>query len=411
MSESWCEDVEGRLRKIPSRRVVVAHLERPRGSRMAWFAAVTSMIAVLASGCRGLDARPGKDAGTKEDALDDLGTWILMDIPTSADLLSGASLSSDLYVVGSSATILRSTNMGSNWVTAGVADFGGGYSYPKFRSIGGSGARDIWVAGDLTSSQGILIHSTDRGQSWETIDIGISNSLQGVWSADVDHVYVVSYDGGIVSTSNGGAQWSCVFDDPNILLWGVWGSRINDIYAVGATVAFSITDADLSNVGDGGAAEGGVLSITGGVVLHSSDEGLTWQTMTAAPCPLWHVSGVPDGTAVYAAGSCGTIAWTTDHGASWSTTGDPAVGNVLELTSVAVSPGGVPCFTSPSGIVGWVVASASGWSARGVESLPARLYEGGTAVRTTPLGLWFDSDGSPWAVGSSGFLWHDSASR
>jgi photosystem II stability/assembly factor-like uncharacterized protein len=270
------------------------------------------------------------------------------------------------------------------------------------------------------------MHTTDRGQSWQRVEVGTSSSLLGVWPIDRDRVLVTTEDGEILGTADGGAHWTALFSDPRMVLFGIWGSASNDLYVVGGVATAGDGDAG-ANAPDGGTApDGGADATTtyAGVVLHSSDGGASWQTVAdaATACLLRHVSGTPDGATVYAAGDCGSVAHTTDHGASWSRSGTTAVAvndNDYDFTisDVWVSPAGTSYlledgsgYVNPDSPYDQHVCRAIDveldgallTQTTGCERLPP---SGGFSA--TPMGVWGTADDDVWIVGFS-ILWHRS---
>src|SRR6478736_1218564 len=113
------------------------------------------------------------------------------------------------------------------------------------------------MAGASAPETGVLMHTSDRGQSWQQSDVGMVTPIDGVWSLDREHV-VAATGGGQILATDGGGTWQTTFSDPHMMLWGVWGSAGGEVYVVGGVEV---------------SANGGAYNVPvyRGVVLHSAD--------------------------------------------------------------------------------------------------------------------------------------------
>jgi len=94
--------------------------------------------------------------------------------------------STNIYAVGASGTILKSTNNGSSWtkMTTPVTS--------TLRSINGTGASNIVAVGD----GGVILHY--NGTAWTQLTSGTTVALKGVWSSTSGDVYAVGSNGTIL---------------------------------------------------------------------------------------------------------------------------------------------------------------------------------------------------------------------
>ena len=241
--------------------------------------------------------------------------WSVQNLPAPAQPRALRGVGADLYVAGDHGMVLRTSDGARTWIDVSIPPASVGAtiaSYPGVDAIGASAVDDVWVAGAAAPESGLLMHTTDRGQSWQRIDVGTASPFFGVWPIDRDRVVVTTAGGQILATADGGATWTTTFSDPRMVLWGAWGSASSDLYVVGgvAIVGDGGVGADVpagAAVPNGGAA---IPPAYGGVVLHSSDGGTTWLNVADAATPglLWRVSGTADGATVYAVGACGSVA-------------------------------------------------------------------------------------------------------
>jgi photosystem II stability/assembly factor-like uncharacterized protein len=311
---------------------------------------------------------------------------------------------------------MRSSDGAQTWADVTISPAATGstlQSYPVFQAIGASAVDDVWVAGGPTPDSGVLMHTADRGQTWQRVDVGAVSPLLGIWAIDRARVVLPTSGGQILVTADGGASWTIAFSDPGMVLWGAWGSAGGgDLYVVGgATVVGD------GGVGDG-AADSGIPTYTG-VVLRSSDGGATWQNIAGAStaCILWRVSGTADGATVYAVGDCGSVASTTDHGATWTISGATRAGENYGVSDVWVSPTGTSYLVLDGR--GWNPNSADQHVCRGVEvgdngALVAVstgcevLPPSSSGSSSSPLAIWGTTDDDVWVAGVYTPLWHRS---
>ena len=60
-----------------------------------------------------------------------------------------------------------------------------------------------WVVGD----NGMLLETTDGGNTWNQVTSPTSSNLNKIWFADSTHGWISGDNGTILSTTDGGAQW------------------------------------------------------------------------------------------------------------------------------------------------------------------------------------------------------------
>jgi hypothetical protein len=145
-------------------------------------------------------------------------------------------------------------------------------------------------------------------------------------------------------------------------------------------------------------------------VLRSSDAGVTWSVVLRdAPCQLWNIAGTPDGRSIYAAGNCGTVAWSEDHGSTWSSTGAAwratSDRRTVPVRGVYLSSAGRRYFALDYEVCASVYVVDNLESRGGCEPLPWREYDGGGRSVGSPLGVWGAGDDDVWVYGVGSMLW------
>lgn len=286
------------------------------------------------------------------EALEDrllLSGWTAQDSGT-ADLLRGVwgSGPNDIFAVGRNGdpTVQSYGVMdhfdGTRWTAQQVG------TYPLV-AVGGSGPDDIYAVGGLLGSPGVVLHSSDDGQSWLPVtsfpqaSLPSSSVLRGVWADPAGDVYITGGNGVVVYSHDHGSTWTIA---SNLAfqgsIYGVWGSEGDDVYVAGAPASVQhstdggttwtsqtlATDNLLGVWGSGGNdvyAVGG--SASSGLIFHSSDGGATWASedsgVSSELIGVWG-SGPND---VYAVGFNGTILHSTGDG-SWTTEDSGTVNNL-----------------------------------------------------------------------------------
>jgi photosystem II stability/assembly factor-like uncharacterized protein len=322
---------------------------------------------------------PTPDASTDDASTPAPGAlnWTSRASLTGADFRAIWGSGSDIFAAGNGDVIAHSGDSGMTWesIATGlqVAD-----GWPQLRHIAGSGPTDVWIVGDSSDMATVLLHSTDHGQSWQSVPVIGSRQLESVWATDTMHVRVADHDGDVFSSTDGGATWTQVSLGADVNLFGLWGVGDQEVYAVGAR-------------GDKGA------------MFHSPTAGQTWDEINVAPTgPLWNVWGTPDGRKVYAAGAAASLAWTADHAMTWTARREVGASPAYDLADVWVAPGdGALFIATPSGLVVDVEYKDTGSVQMTYESMPA-----GDDGSQSVAAVWGRGSGDAWAVGPGGTLRH-----
>ncbi len=239
------------------------------------------------------------------------------------------------------------------WAQPAEDGLGGNY----LSDVSFAGATHGWAVGGWN---GVIVATTDGGESWERQDSGTSTELTGVSFVDRNRGWAVGFNGTILSTRDGGQTWSHQYSPGGDYLavsfvdrthgWAVgncgvisattdggatWSSQVPPPAPMTCNNA-TLTDVEFVDRNHGWA-------VGGDVILSTSDGGATW-TSQAMPASLYDAFFL-DARRGWAVG-LNTVLATTDGGETWVD-----LGLDLENTSLLSV-----AFANRN--VGWVVGSA-----------------------------------------------------
>jgi len=204
----------------------------------------------------------------------------------------------EVFAVGDYGTILHTTDSGSNWslMLSGIT--------VNIYGVWGTSATNVIAVGDSGN-----IRKYD-GSTWSAMTSGTTKRLRDVWGTASDNVIAVGEDGTIRKYN--GTSWGSMTSNTTLTLQGVWGSSSSNVFAVG------------------GAKE----NQTGSAIIQKYN-GTAWSNnLTYTSIPRFHdVWGTSD-TNVYVVGEAGTILHTTDGGTTWNTMSVPSGVNTVTLRDI-----------------------------------------------------------------------------
>jgi photosystem II stability/assembly factor-like uncharacterized protein len=263
-------------------------------------------------------------------------TWTQQASGTTADLYEVAAIDAQIaWVVGDIdngyGVILHTTNGGQTWERQGSAATIGDRGFIDLTAVD---AQTAWAVG----GHGLLVKTTDGGDSWQSqMAYGLSDN-NGACAVDGNTAWVASDYGAMHRTTDGGAVWN--EQAPTLpggfYLLGVSGLGPNTAWVVG----------------------GGTVFPAGGIILHTTDAGTTWQIQsTPVDVTLRRVSFVepPCTITPSVASGHGTIspasAQTVPYGATPTFSFTPDVGyhvSGVSLDGTPVSMTAANAYTLPT---------------------------------------------------------------
>jgi photosystem II stability/assembly factor-like uncharacterized protein len=198
-----------------------------------------------------------------------------------------------IYIVGSKALLLTSTDHGQTWIQQTLKERSGS---PLFQdrdlySIRFSpDGKAAWIVGE----EGTILYSNDGGKTWTRQQSGTSKNLFKVAVFDAQTAAAVGADGILLNTTDGGAHWQSAKSPKLITLFDVAYTDKNMVWAAGE---FS-------------------------TILASKDGGQTWTVATGGNTTDFTIG--PFFTLTFsdpqhgiAAGLAGDLSVTEDGGKTW----------------------------------------------------------------------------------------------
>jgi photosystem II stability/assembly factor-like uncharacterized protein len=211
--------------------------------------------------------------------------------------------SSNIVAAGSNGIILRSTDAGNSWIQQPS-----GTTSP-LKDILFTDINNGTIAGGYDS--GIILRTTDGGFSWTQQQTGTDVPLLKVSFSDSSNGAVTGYTfpgqafkRAILKTTNGGAKWYSLYS-------AVTEDNLNDIYF--------------------GDENRGIAGGGNGTIIKTTDGGETWVNKTSGTSRNLNALFFHDLNTGIAAGDSGVILKTTDGGESWSSRNS---GTIKDISSV-----------------------------------------------------------------------------
>lgn len=201
---------------------------------------------------------------------------------------------SKIFIVGSKALLLTSSDQGKTWIQQTLHERPGGdlfqdrdlYSI-RFDSTGKAG----WIVGE----EGLVLHTADGGDTWTLQHSGTTKDLFKVAIIDNQNVVAVGADGIILRTADGGATWQTIKSPKDVTFFDVTFSDPKDGWMVGefSTILASTDGGQTWTLNYGGNTgdftigpfftvsfsdpQHGVVAGLAGDLAITSDGGKTWQ--------------------------------------------------------------------------------------------------------------------------------------
>lgn len=184
------------------------------------------------------------------------------------------------FACGTGGTLLRTSNAGSNWEDISFGET------RAFYCLSGLTANDMWLGANLR-----IYHSGDMGASWQEKATTLGGNMIDIHAVSADIVLACSSSGFIFRTDDGGSSWDTVYQT--------------------STQIRSITKIDNQRY---------LATGFNGLILRSTDQGLTWNVLGAPEPGLQYEKAQFDGEEGWLVTSSfeKTMWHTTNAGDTWN---------------------------------------------------------------------------------------------
>jgi len=314
-------------------------------------------------------------------------------ITTEAPLSVHFTDSRNGWAVGTFGMILHTTNGGDSWQIQSAP------SKQFLYSVHFTDSRNGWTVG----SSGTILHTANGGESWQIQSSPSLQNLQAVHFTDPRNGWAVGDSGIILHTVNGGESWQIQSSASPQQLKSVHFSDPRNGWIVGpGTILHTVNGGDswqiqsfpfsgfLNAVHFTNSRNGWAVGIRG-TILHTANGGDSWQIQSSPNSQNLlsvHFTDLRQGWAV---GDSGTILHTANGGDSWQIQSSPFL-RFLHAVS----------FTDPRN--GWAVGDSGAilHTANGGDSWQIQSY----ASPQDLLSIHFTDSRNGWAVGDFGTILH-----
>jgi photosystem II stability/assembly factor-like uncharacterized protein len=202
----------------------------------------------------------------------------------------------NVWAAGSGGILLHSSDDGETWTEKQI-----GLPEQVFTSVSFPDKDHGWVAG----SRGTILHTEDGGASWKKVENFYTKNSQTcttnvpkifytkIFFLDPQHGWIVGETGTVLTTTNGGKVWEFVETDKNF-------TTLNDIKFVDANNGWAVGEQ--------------------GVIIGTNDGGSTWKDLTSGVATtLLSIEICPsEKSTLWVGGLEGTVLTSKDSGLTWT---------------------------------------------------------------------------------------------
>jgi photosystem II stability/assembly factor-like uncharacterized protein len=197
-----------------------------------------------------------------------LGTWTILDHPTTRDLNKLSFIDNDRgWVAGDNGTILMTTNGGASWTTQTCPVTFDVIDIDMLDAQRGWALAQQWPNDTSFVYGTTILRTTDGGAVWAVQSTFDEQFLHALEFVDSTRGCIGGDQGKLYRTSNAGASWLPAFVDS--ALFAQWPVRDFEFYSPTY-----------------GVATGGFYDVTG-IVWRTTDTGKTWTHKRVSGEPIW----------------------------------------------------------------------------------------------------------------------------
>ncbi|HEX8067587.1 MAG TPA: YCF48-related protein [Thermoleophilaceae bacterium] len=406
-----------------------------------------NLTAIDFSGARGYAAG---EFGTLLRTDDGGTSWSGIRTALTDDLSKLRVIDADTFVAGGGCTLLRSTDGGqtlrrlrfnpSASCSAGLAamhfpsrDVGflvrsdnsvlrtddGGQRFASRTSLpatGGGAVNDAWftsadngVVVTGADTLGKVFRTTDAGQSWN--EVATSSALRGVHFVSATVGYAVGQSE-VLKTTDGGATWTPRPVAPPSLRQVRCADEMHCVVVSSANVVM-FTDDGFDTLENATSPSPGASAVTAlwasyasatrsvaiggtGITWVSDDAAATFARTSAVLPQIYHRLRLTSPSTAFAPGTSGSVARTTDSGATWAAVGVPTTNDIVDVSfptadlGYAVDVQGA-VFRTDNGGGSWAILGEAASGAR--PNAISAAADGNTVMLVGPVGVLRSADG------------------
>ncbi|MEI6577209.1 MAG: YCF48-related protein [Bacteroidota bacterium] len=238
--------------------------------------------------------------------------------------------------------------------------------------------------GYIVGSDGIMLKTTNSGQSWFSISTGISDTLRSLFFVNQNTGFIVGAHGTIRKTDDGGLNWTAETSGVTNLLRSVYFVSSSVGYACGGAGVIlkttnggndwvqqsSGTTQDLINIRftdtNNGYAASSLSTFTNGLILKTTNGGTSWSTVYNNTNGLLGLTVINN--KVYAGGGYQTIVKSSDGGTSWTQVNAPSTTANHFRSAAYVSPD-TAYVVGDLGMIYYTYNGGTSWISEGINTL------------------------------------------
>jgi len=223
------------------------------------------------------------------------------------------------YIVGNNGVVLKTTNLGQNWVFKNLPVVSKNYSV-FFQSA------DLGFVGNEDYN---LYKTTDGGNTWTTILTAANYTATSIYFSSASTGYIGDHYGNIQKTTNGGDNWTILINMPgydtkvffnnDLRGWGI--DNYGNVYTT-TNSGSSFTNAQLLNDTLSGiyflSSTLGYVAGDSGRVYRSVNGGLNWSLLNTGTTVKLKSIYASNANFIVAAGNNGTFIYSFDGGDTWT---------------------------------------------------------------------------------------------
>lgn len=252
--------------------------------------------------------------------------WVLQNTGTSNHILSLSFPNAETgFACGWYGTSLKTTNGGTNWMSAGAPNYD--YQSTYFVDVN---------TGWMVAHGGAIAKTTNSGISWTTQSSGVYVYLMLVNFVDANTGYIAGYSGTILKTTNGGINWVSQVSGVSVNLLSVKFIDPNTGYVTGDNSTIlkttnggsnwvSLVSGIYNNLGKVSFpnANTGWVPGTNGLVYKTTNGGSLWSVQGSGNPNYFISANFLNTSTGYISGANGNIIKTTNGGVNYTTQTTP----------------------------------------------------------------------------------------